>query len=153
MRKKKRINRPLKPDKQFNSIKIAKFINYVMEHGKKTVARTVVYNALSKIKDNPLEIFEKALQNTAPKMELISRRIGGANYQIPIEVRPERKLTLAMRWILESARKKKGATMAQRLSQEFILAAKGEGDAVSKKINTHKMADANRAFAHFARSR
>lgn len=126
-----------------------------MLDGKKNAARKVVYQTMDLIKDlakveDPLEIFDQALKNAAPQMEVRSRRVGGANYQVPIEVRPERRAFLAMTWILGAARKKKGKPMPQRLAQEIVEASRGEGEAVRKKENTHKMADANKAFAHFA---
>lgn len=144
-----------KPDIKFESDKIAKFINYVMEMGKKNVARKIVYGAFDVVKtnmkvDNALEIFEGALKNTGPLMEVRSRRVGGANYQVPREVRLERKSFLAMKWIIEAARAKKGKPMHEKLAEEIILAFKNEGEAVKKRENTHKMAEANKAFAHFA---
>jgi small subunit ribosomal protein S7 len=126
-----------------------------MEDGKKDVARSVVYGAFKEItkktkNDNPLEIFEEAMRNVGPAMEVRSRRVGGANYQVPREVRPERRTALAMRWIIGAARGKKGQPMAMRLADELISAAKSEGAAFKKKEDTHKMAEANKAFAHFA---
>ncbi|MEQ1499898.1 MAG: 30S ribosomal protein S7 [Parcubacteria group bacterium] len=143
------------PDHVFNSEKVGKFINYVMLRGQKETARGIVYDALSQIKDkakveDPMEVFDTALKNTGPVTEVRSRRVGGANYQIPREVRPERRSFLAMKWIIESARAGKGAPMASRLADEIILAAKNEGKAVKKREDTHKMAEANKAFAHFA---
>jgi small subunit ribosomal protein S7 len=145
----------VKADSKYNSLKVAKFINHMMERGKKTTAQGIVYDAFEIIKDkekveNPLEVFDTALQNAAPSVEVRSRRVGGANYQVPREVRPERRLYLGMTWIKDAARSKKGNTMAERLAEEIILASKGEGEAVKKKENTHKMAEANKAFAHFA---
>ena len=155
MRRKIKAKNKIRPDFKYNSPKIAKFVNYVMQDGKKEVARKVVYSAFDLIKEktkneNPLEIFETALKNTGPLMEVRSRRVGGANYQIPREVRPERRQTLSMKWIIEAARSKKGAPMGEKLSEEIIAASKNEGQAVKKKENTHKMAEANKAFAHFA---
>lgn len=155
------MRRPIKkknivtPDVKYNSVKIEKFINHVMENGKKEVARKIVYGALEEIKktekvENPLEILDLALKNAAPSMEVRSRRVGGANYQVPREVRPERRLFLAMNWVKNAAKARKGMPMAKRLAAEISLAAKGEGEAVKKKENTHKMAEANKAFAHFA---
>lgn len=143
------------PDHVYNSEKVSKFINYVMERGKKNTARNIVYKTLESVKEktkteNPLEIFDTALKNTAPLMEVRSRRVGGANYQIPREVRPERRNALSMKWIIEAARAKKGSPMANRLADEIIAASKNEGEAVKKRENTHKMAEANKAFAHFA---
>jgi small subunit ribosomal protein S7 len=125
-----------------------------MERGKKNAARKIVYEALDVIKErekaDPLEVLENALKNTGPAMEVRSRRVGGANYQIPREVRPERRQYLSMKWIIDAARSRKGAPMKQKLAEEIILAAKNEGEAVRKRENTHKMAEANKAFAHFA---
>lgn len=143
------------PDIMYSSMKVEKFINHIMDSGKKDTARKVVYKAFDRIKEiekveNPLEIFDAALKNAAPVMEVRSRRVGGANYQVPREVRPERRLFLAMTWIKIAANSKKGSPMYRRLADEIALAAKGEGEAVKKKENTHKMAEANKAFAHFA---
>jgi small subunit ribosomal protein S7 len=143
------------PDMKYQSEKVAKFINYVMERGKKDIARTVVYDALEIIKDkekveNPLEVFDTALKNTAPQMEVRSRRVGGANYQVPREVRETRRNYLSMKWIVDAARAKKGQPMRSKLADEIIAASKNEGEAVKKRENTHKMAEANKAFAHFA---
>lgn len=145
------------PDFIYDSAEIAKLINYIMERGKKNTARKIVYDALDiikeKTKNDPMETFDLAIKNVSPLMEIRSRRIGGANYQVPHEVRPERKLSLAFRWIIESAKSKKGRPMAQKLADEILSAGKNEGDAVKKRENVHKMAEANRAFAHFAFSR
>jgi small subunit ribosomal protein S7 len=145
----------VKPDIQFGSDKVEKFINYVMERGKKNAARKIVYNAFDLIKDkekveNVIEYFDTALKNVAPVMEVRSRRVGGANYQVPREVRSERRQFLGMKWIIEAARAKKGKPMADKLAEEIVLAVKNEGEAVKKRENTHKMAEANKAFAHFA---
>jgi len=155
MRGKLKAKKPLKPDIVFDSTKVAKFINYIMIGGKKNTARKIVYDALDIIKekeekDSPLEVFENALKNVGPTMEVRSRRVGGAAYQIPREVRPERRLALSMRWIIEIAKKGKGKPMASRLADELLLANKNEGEAVKKRENVHKMADANKAFAHFS---
>ena len=155
MRRKLNIKRELRPDIEYNSVKLGKFTNYIMESGKKNVARTIVTDCMKEIKDkakveNPLEVFELALKNTAPAMEVRSRRVGGANYQVPREVRPERKNALSMKWIIEAARSKKGKPIAQKLADEIIAASKNEGEAVKKRENVHKMAEANKAFAHFA---
>lgn len=146
---------PLEPDFKYNSQKVGRFINCIMESGKKEVARKVIYEALEEIKkktkeENPVDVLELALKNAGPLMELRSRRIGGANYQVPREVRAERRVALAMRWIIEAARSKKGAPMGVKLADELIAASKNEGVAITKKENTHKMAEANKAFAHFA---
>jgi small subunit ribosomal protein S7 len=143
------------PDFIYNSQKLEKFINYVMWSGKKETARKVVYEAFNVIKEktgnpNPLEVFDLAIKNAGPSTEVRSKRIGGANYQVPIEVRPERRLALAMRWIRDAARGGKGKPMHQKLADELIAASKNEGAAIKKKEDTHKMAEANKAFAHFA---
>jgi small subunit ribosomal protein S7 len=155
MRGKLKAKKPLSPDSVYNSVKVAKFINYIMIGGKKNTARKIVYDAMDIIKEKeekgkPLEVFENAIKNVGPTMEVRSRRIGGAAYQVPREVRPERRLSLAMRWIIEIAKKGKGKPMADRLADEFLLANKNEGEAVKKRENVHKMADANKAFAHFS---
>ncbi len=155
MRRKSNIKRDIKNDAVYDSAKVSKFINYVMEEGKKNTARTIVYDCLDAIKDqakveNPLELFESALKNTSPQMEVRSRRVGGANYQVPREVRPERKQSLSMKWIIDAARSKKGKPMHMKLAEEIIAASKNEGEAVKKRDNVHKMAESNKAFAHFA---
>ncbi|KKW36017.1 30S ribosomal protein S7 [Candidatus Adlerbacteria bacterium RIFCSPHIGHO2_01_FULL_54_23] len=142
-------------DLRYNSTKVEKFINSLMWSGKKSTARKVVYDAFDIVKEktkteDPLEIFETALRNVGPQMEVRSRRIGGANYQVPREVRPERKQALAFRWILTVARGGKRGPMAEKLAAEIIAAANNEGSAVKKKEDTHKMAESNKAFAHFA---
>ncbi len=133
---------------------IAKFMNKIMERGKKTVARRIVYLAFEevskKLKQDPMEVFDLALRNVSPQVEVKSRRVGGANYQVPIEVRGDRRQALAFRWLIEAAKGKKGRPMHLKLADELMLAAKGEGDAVKKKQDVHRMAEANRAFAHFA---
>lgn len=143
------------PDIKYGSLKLEKFINSIMWDGKKNTARNSVYRALDIVKEkesveDPMEVFENALKNAGPLVEVRSRRIGGANYQVPREVRTERRQALAMRWIIESARGRKGVTIASALADEFIQASKGEGNAVKKKKDTHKMAESNKAFAHFA---
>ena len=155
MRRKTKKKNIVKPDFKYNSEKIGKLINYVMKKGKKNTARTIVYAAFDEIKEkakteNPVEIFDTALKNTGPVIEVRSRRVGGANYQVPVEVRPERRLALSMRWIIEAAKSKKGKPMHIKLADELIAASKNEGEAVRKRENTHKMAEANKAFAHFA---
>ena len=155
MRRKIKNRNIVGPDPVYQSVKIAKFINYIMEEGKKETSRGIVYGSMDLIKekmktDNPIEVFENAIKNTAPTMEVRSRRVGGANYQVPVEVRPDRRLALSLRWIIEGARGKKGAPMVEKLADELIAAAKGEGNAVKKRENVHKMAEANKAFAHFA---
>ena len=153
-RKQKKEKRKILPDAVYNNVKVAKFINKVMERGKKTVARKIVYRTLDIIKEKtkkePLEIFEKALENASPLLEVKPKRVGGATYQVPREVRGDRRLALATRWILTAARSKKGKPMAEKLAEELISAANNEGSAIKKKEDTHRMAEANRAFAHFA---
>lgn len=141
-------------DLNYDSKKLSKFVNYLMLDGKKSISLKIVYGALDIIKEkgekNPLEVFETALKNVGPEMEVKSRRVGGANYQVPIPVSAERQLALSMRWIINFARSGKGKTMAELLADLLIESAKGEGPAVKKKEDTHKMAEANKAFAHFA---
>jgi small subunit ribosomal protein S7 len=144
-----------KPETIYQSVNVAKLINYIMKDGKKTAARKVVYGALTDIKGradgiDPLEVLETALRNVGPTVEVRSRRVGGANYQVPREVRPERRIALSYRWLIDAARHKKGSPMAKRLADELFAASKNEGEAVKKRENVHKMADANKAFAHFA---
>lgn len=142
-------------DLVYKSTKVSKLINYVMERGKKNTARAIVYEAFEIIKEKkkdllPLEVFELALKNTGPLMEIRSRRVGGANYQVPHEVRPDRRFALSMRWVINAAKAKKGRPMHEKLADEILLASNNEGEAVKKKDNVHKMAEANKAFAHFA---
>lgn len=154
MRGKPASKRKRVPDYKYSSILIGRFINQIMRRGKKSVAEKVVYSAFDfiqeKTKKDPLLVFEEAMKNVAPSIEVRSRRIGGANYQIPVEVRGERKETLAFRWIISVARAKKGKPMSEKLGLELIDAAKKQGEAVKKKEDVHRMAEANRAFAHFA---
>lgn len=154
MRRKKKVYRPINPDPVYNSTKVAKFINHVMRKGKKSLARKIVYMAFDEIKkikkEDPLNIFEKALKNVMPSVEVRSRRIGGATYQVPIEVKGERRLSLAMRWIVEAAKSKKGKPMYQKLAEELISASENKGGAVKKKEEIQKLAEANKAFAHLA---
>ena len=145
----------VKPDLKYQSVRVEKFINSVMWDGKKSTARKVVYDALEQIKEktkteNPVELFETAIRNVSPAMEIRSRRVGGANYQVPREVNPNRKQALAFRWILVAARTRKGMPMHERLAAEIIAASNNEGPAVKKREDTHPMAEANKAFAHFA---
>ena len=157
MRTKLKVKKEIKPDFVYNSIKVEKFINYIMEEGKKNTARKIVYGMFDDIKEttkqDPLEVFELAIQNVGPLTEIRSRRIGGANYQVPQEVRPERRLSLAYRWIIGAARSKKGSPIRAKLLTEILAASKNEGEAVRKRETVHKMAEANRAFAHFAVNR
>ncbi len=143
------------PDHKYDRIDVGLFINYLMWDGKRTVAEHVFYGALDEIqkrtKDDGVETFEHAIENVTPLLELVSRRVGGANYQIPRDVRPERKFFLASRWIITAARKKKGKPMHERLADELIAASKNEGEAIKKKQDTHRMAEANRAFASLLR--
>lgn len=153
MRGKLAKKRELTPDIKFGSPVVTKFINYVMKNGKKTVAQKIVYGAFDilaeKSKKDPLDIFEEALNNASPIVEVRSRRVGGANYQVPVEVRGDRRLALAFRWIINAANDKKGKPMRQKLAEEIMMAARNEGAAVKKKMDVHRMAEANRAFAHF----
>ena len=143
------------PDGVYNEVVVSQFINKVMKSGKKTIAQKIVYDAFEIIKEKtkkePLEIFKLAIENASPLLEVKPKRIGGATYQVPMEVRGERKLALATKWILDAARGKKGKPMAEKLAEELILASKNEGNAMKKKADTHRMAEANKAFAHFAR--
>jgi small subunit ribosomal protein S7 len=154
MRRKKKVKRIIPPDPLYNSVLVSKFINHVMRRGKKEKARKIVYQAFEIIKEktkkDPLEVFEKALENVRPLLEVRPMRIGGATYQVPREVPLERGQFLAMRWILEVARSRKGKPMKEKLAEELINAANNTGAAIKKKEDTHKMAEANKAFAHFA---
>jgi small subunit ribosomal protein S7 len=155
MRHSKVVKRIIKPDQIYNSVMVTRFINRIMRNGKKTAAAEKVYNAFKLIAEKgqePLMIFDKAIQNVAPKVEVRAKRIGGANYQVPVEVRTERKNALAIRWIIEVSRKKPNKefhTFEQKLAAELTAAANGEGEAMKKKDMMHKQAEANRAFAHF----
>lgn len=155
MRKKKATKRTIEPDVKFESVTLSRFINYLMEDGKKSTASQIVYDALDEIakktKKEALEVFNTAIENASPVYEVVSRRVGGANYQVPREVRPERRFFLACRWMIEAARSGKGRPMASKLADELVAAFNNEGEAIKKKLNVHKMAEANRAFAHFAR--
>jgi small subunit ribosomal protein S7 len=142
------------PDRVYHSVKVSKFINCLMWDGRKNAARGVVYGAFDIIKEkdpktDPLEVFETAIRNAGPSVEVRSRRVGGANYQVPREVRPERRQALAMRWIIEASRIRTGS-VKNKLADELLAASKNEGEAVKKRENVHKMAEANKAFAHFA---
>lgn len=153
-KKKKKEKKITPPDPVYNNVKVAKFINQIMERGKKTIARKIVYQTFDIIKEktkkDPLEVFEQALENAAPLLEVKPKRVGGATYQVPREVKGERRMALSMRWTIQAAKSKKGRPMREKLADELISAAKNEGAAVKKKENTHRMAEANRAFAHFA---
>lgn len=154
MRRKRAEKREHKPDAVYSNVALSRFINYIMKDGEKTSAERVVYDALKAVEkeigENPITVFEKAMENISPRVEVSSRRIGGANYQVPREVRPERKFMLASRWMIDAARSKKGKNMAQSLSEEILAAYKNEGIAVKKKQDIHRMAESNRAFAHFS---
>lgn len=148
--------RDIQPDRQYNSVQVQRLINRVMRHGKKQLAERLVYNALeksaSKLKvENPLEVFDQAMKNVQPHVETRSRRVGGANYQIPFEVKGQRQNHLTMMWFVQAARSRKGMSMEDRLALELMDAFNNTGTAVKKREDTHKMAEANRAFAHFAR--
>ncbi len=148
--KKKTIN----PDVIYNDLMVSKFINQVMYNGKKTVAQKIVYGAFDIIrertKQDPLEVFKLAIQNVSPSLEVKPKRVGGATYQVPMEVKGGRRLSLAMKWIISNSRGKKGKPMKEKLAEELIEASENRGASVKKKENVHKMAEANRAFAHFA---
>ena len=155
MRGKKAPKHNLAPDPKFNNVLIAKFVNQIMRKGKKSTAQNIIYSAFDiiaeKTKKDPLEVFDQAIRNISPVMEVRGRRIGGANYQIPCIVKSNRKQALAFRWISEATHSKKGKPMAEKLAEELIAAAENQGEAVKKKDSIHRMAEANRAFAHFAR--
>ncbi|MFH0988190.1 MAG: 30S ribosomal protein S7 [Parcubacteria group bacterium] len=164
MRGKKAIKQKIKPDSRYSSTLVAKFINYIMERGKKSVAQEIVYDCFdaidsqikagkidAKLYPNALGVFDQVVKNVMPQMEVRGKRVGGGNYQVPFPVRGERRYFLAFHWIIDAARKKKGRPMAVKLTDELIAALKNEGDAIRKKTDVHRMADANRAFAHFAR--
>ena len=145
--------REILPDPKFGSVELSKFMNVVMESGKKAVAERIIYGALAQIEattqKDPLELFNTAISNAKPMVEVKSRRVGGANYQVPVEVRPVRRLALSMRWIKEAARKRNEKSMAQRLANELMEAAEGRGGAMKKRDEVHRMAEANKAFSHF----
>ncbi|GLR63447.1 30S ribosomal protein S7 [Marinospirillum insulare] len=145
--------REILPDPKYGSDRLAKFMNHVMEHGKKATAERIVYGALSKVeertKKDPLELFEKALEGIQPLVEVKSRRVGGATYQVPVEVRPSRRTALAMRWLVDFARKRGEKSMDLRLAGEIMDAAEGKGAAVKKREDVHRMAEANKAFSHY----
>lgn len=155
MRRKRNYKREHNGDSKFDSVTIGRFIAYLMKEGKKSTAEKVLYDCFDKVaketKLSPADVFEKALENASPLLEVVSKRVGGANYQVPREVRAERKFFLACKWIIEAAKGKKGKPMADKLAEELVLAYKNEGSAIKKKQNVHKMAEANRAFAHFAK--
>jgi len=154
MRKTSAKKKPLEADPKFSDTLVTRFVNNLMWQGKKSVAFDVFYDAIELVEkttkeENGLETWKKALANVSPSVEVKSRRIGGSNFQIPSEVRPDRKISVGIKWLIRYARERKGKTMAEKLSAEIIAASKGEGAAVKKKEDVHKMADANKAFAHF----
>ncbi|WP_237068649.1 30S ribosomal protein S7 [Microbulbifer guangxiensis] len=145
--------REVLPDPKFGNVTLAKFMNHVMISGKKSVAESIVYGALDliseKLNKDPIEVFEESLENIAPMVEVKSRRVGGATYQVPVEVRPSRRMALAMRWLVEFSRKRGEKSMAQRLANEMIDASQNKGGAVKKREDVHRMAEANKAFSHY----
>lgn len=145
--------RKVDPDPKYNNVQVAMFINRLMKDGKKSVARRIMYEAMDKIQErtgrDPVEVFEQALQNVAPMVEVKPRRVGGSTYQVPVEVNPYRRTSLAMRWLLNAARNRSGRGMPDRLANELLDAANGQGAAVKKKDDTHRMAEANRSFSHY----
>jgi small subunit ribosomal protein S7 len=152
-RRRRAEKRKVTPDPKYHNIELSQFINKVMLNGKKTVAQRIVYEALDKasqeVRRPHMEVFDQAIRNTTPMVEVRSRRVGGATYQVPTEVRPERRLALSMRWIIQAARARKGRPMADRLSIELAEAARGQGTAVKRREDLYRMAEANRAFAHY----
>ena len=153
-RRRQAVKRPLVEDSKFHSTLVSRLVSTVMTRGKKSVAQRIVYGAFDQIADknpnsNPLEILQRAVDNVKPRLEVKARRVGGATYQVPIEVAPNRSTTLAMRWMLDAARAKSGKPMAERLQNELLDASNGLGGSVKKREDTHKMAEANRAFAHY----
>lgn len=156
-KKTKALVRDIQPDRRYQSVQVQRVINRVMRDGKKQLAERLVYEGMQKAADklkveNPIEVFETAIKNVQPHLETRSRRVGGANYQIPFEVKGQRQQHLTTMWFVTAARARKGMSMADRLALEFVDAYNGQGSAVKKKEDTHKMAEANRAFAHFART-
>jgi small subunit ribosomal protein S7 len=154
MARQKREKRNILPDQVYNNVVVAKFINQVMRQGKKNIAKKIVYGAFTilkeKTKKEPLEIFERAIENASPILEVRPKRIGGATYQVPREVQGDRRMALAFRWIIGAAKSRKGKPMLEKLADELIEASENKGPAIKKKEDTHRMAEANRAFAHFA---
>tara|TARA_B100000676_G_scaffold273981_1_gene293111 strand:+ start:274 stop:741 length:468 start_codon:yes stop_codon:yes gene_type:complete len=154
MRRRRPEKRKIVPDPVYGDLVVAKFVNNLMKDGKKSVAEKIFYDSLNLISkkestDNPLDIFKKALKNAAPVVEVKSKRIGGATYQVPIDIPENRRMALAMRWIISFARSRKGNSMVDRLCAELVSASKNEGSTIKKKEDTHKMAEANKAFSHF----
>ena len=152
-RRRKIIAREILPDPKYGDIDVARFISYILREGKRSVAETIFYDAMDiiqeKRKTKGLDVFRKAMNNVAPIMEVKSRRIGGATYQVPIEVKPKRKFALASRWLINFAKSRPGKSMAEKLAAEMMAAADGEGASIKKRDDTHRMAEANKAFAHF----
>ncbi|ADM09937.1 30S ribosomal protein S7 [Parvularcula bermudensis HTCC2503] len=152
-RRRRADKRPVNPDPKFHDQTVSKFMNYLMLDGRKAAAEKIVYGAFDRVEERlkrpPLELFREALENVTPAVEVRSRRVGGATYQVPVEVRPDRKIALAMRWLIAAARARNEATMVERLSGELMDASQNRGAAVKKREDTHKMADANRAFSHY----
>jgi small subunit ribosomal protein S7 len=152
-RRKSAVKRPVPPDPRYDSQTVSKFVNSLMYEGKKSLAEGIFYKAMDLIEERTgqpgVTVFKQAVNNVKPALEVKSRRVGGASLQVPVEVRPERRTALAMRWLIEFARSRTEKTMEERLAAEFILASKGEGNAIKKKEDTHRMAEANRAFAHY----
>jgi small subunit ribosomal protein S7 len=155
MRGKPASKRKTSPDAKYNQEDVAKFINYIMKRGKKETAKKIVYGAIDlislKTKQDPLDVFQQAIRNISPSVEIRGKRVGGANYQVPVAVRAERSFTLGCRWLIAAAKAKKGKKMAEKLAEEIISAYNNEGAAMKKKQDTYRMAEANRAFAHFSR--
>jgi small subunit ribosomal protein S7 len=154
-RRRKSVKREILPDPIYNDLTLAKFVNTLMLDGKKSTAQNILYGALDQLRtkvpdEEPLEVFKKAIENTKPAVEVKSRRVGGATYQVPVDVRPSRRLALSMRWIVEYSRKRSEKNMANRLSSELADAFNSRGNAVKKREDVHKMAEANRAFSHFS---
>ena len=153
MRKKTAASRSVTPDPKYNDILVSQFINCVMKQGKKHLARRIIYDSFSLIEEKSkspgVDVFKKAVNNTRPILEVKARRVGGATYQVPTEVRSGRSVALAMRWLITYANDRKDKSMSQKLAAEFLAASNGEGNAIKKKEDTHKMAEANKAFAHF----
>ena len=153
MRKKRSIQRRVIPDPKFGDVLISRFVNSVLKDGKKNIARSIVYSALEQIgqktEKNPLDIFKKAVDNASPLIEVRARRVGGATYQVPTEVRLERRTALAIRWLIAYAQERSDKSMSQKLAAELLAASSGEGGAVKKRDDVHRMAEANKAFAHF----
>ncbi len=153
MRRKRAEKRIRKPDQIYNNILVARFINSIMNEGRKATAEKIFYSSLAlieeKTKTNPLEVFDKAVNNVMPAIEVRSRRVGGSNYQIPTEIRPDRRTALAIKWILTYSKARNEKSMSQRLANELMAAANNEGSSIKKKEDVHKMAEANKAFAHF----